>query len=134
MAVTVYRELRSLVAGIFHPDREHANNHSAAFAEYTASADWIAVHLSRVGGMAVVIAGLLVLFIALNVYAGVPRWASWFGAISTGGALALYGVLQVVDGPALPERRLSGACHQHSPPIRNVVDLRGGFVGRRLSM
>ena len=93
--------LLSLLAGFFHPDREPANNHRAAFAEYAGSAPWIAVHLGQFVGMVVLIAGLLVLFVALNVDAGMPWWVARFGAISAGVALALYGVLQAVDGVAL---------------------------------
>ena len=73
------------------------------FAEYAASADWTAVHLGQFVGMAVIIAGLLVLFFALNVHAGTPGWAARFGAVSAVVALALYGVLQAVDGVALKQ-------------------------------
>ena len=93
--------LLSLLAGYFHPDREPANNHQATFAEYAASTSWIAVHLGQFVGMAVLIAGLLVLFVALNVDSGTPGWVARFGAIAAGVALALYGVLQAVDGVAL---------------------------------
>ena len=93
--------LLSLLAGYFHPGREPANNHQATFAEYAASAPWIAVHLGQFAGMVVLIAGLLVLFVALNVDSGMPGWVARFGAISAGVALALYGVLQAVDGVAL---------------------------------
>ena len=93
--------LLSLLAGYFHPGREPANNHQATFAEYAASTSWIAVHLGQFVGMAVLIAGLLVLFVALNVDSGTPGWVARFGAIAAGVALALYGVLQAVDGVAL---------------------------------
>jgi len=53
--------------------------------------------------MAIIIAGLLVLFLALNVPSGMPRWASRFGAVSAGVTLALYGALQAVDGVALKQ-------------------------------
>ena len=42
-------------------------------------------------------AGLLVLFFALNVHHGTPRWAGRFGAISAVVTLALSGVLQAVE-------------------------------------
>ena len=93
--------LLSLIAGYFHPSREPANNHQATFAEYAGSAPWIAVHLGQFVGMVVLIAGLLVLFVALNVDSGMPAWVARFGAISAVVALALYGVLQAVDGVAL---------------------------------
>jgi hypothetical protein len=44
------------------------------FAEYAASASWTAVHLGQFGGMAVIIAGLLVLYFALDVRAGGAAW------------------------------------------------------------
>jgi hypothetical protein len=96
--------LLSFVAGFFHPDRENANNHVAAFTEYASSEHWTAVHLGQFAGMAVIIAGLLVLFLALNVQTGTPGWAGRFGAISAVVTLALYGVLQAVDGVALKQR------------------------------
>ena len=95
--------LFSLLVGLLHPSRENPNNHTAVFAEYANSADWTAVHLGQFVGMAVIIAGLLVLFFALNVHAGTPGWAARFGAVSAVVALALYGVLQAVDGVALKQ-------------------------------
>ncbi len=40
-------ELLSLLVGLLHPAHEDPNNHSAAFAEYAASANWTAVHLGQ---------------------------------------------------------------------------------------
>ena len=96
-------ELLSLLVGLLHPAHENPNNHSAAFAEYAASANWTPVHLGQFAGMAVIIAGLLVLFFALNVHAGAAGWAGRFAAVSAVVALALYGVLQAVDGVALKQ-------------------------------
>ena len=90
-------------ASLLHPSRENPNNLPAVFAEYAHSADWTAVHLGQFVGTAVIIAGLLALFFALNVSQGTPRWLGLFGAIAAGGALALYGVLQAVDGVALKQ-------------------------------
>jgi hypothetical protein len=53
------------VAGLLHPAREPANNHRAAFAEYAHSASWTAVHLGQFAGMAVIITGLLLFYVAL---------------------------------------------------------------------
>ena len=96
-------ELLSLLVGLLHPAHENPNNHSAVFAEYANSADWTAVHLGQFVGMAVIIAGLLVLFFALNVQAGTAGWVGRFAAVSAVVALALYGVLQAVDGVALKQ-------------------------------
>jgi hypothetical protein len=93
----------ALLAGIFHPDREPANTHSAAFAEYANSAYWTAVHLGQFAGMTIMIAGLLVLYFALNVRAGMPVWIGRFGVVAAGVTITLYGVLQVVDGVALKQ-------------------------------
>ena len=95
--------LVSLLAGILHPEREVANNHMAAFAEYARSANWTAIHLGQFVGMALLIAGLLALFFALNVNSGNQGWVARFGAISALVALTLYGVLQAVDGTALKQ-------------------------------
>jgi hypothetical protein len=93
--------LLAAVAGLFHPAHEQANDHPAVFAEYARSAQWSAIHLGQFAGMVVVSAGLLALFVALNVRAGLPGWAGRFGAAAAVAALALYGVLQAVDGVAL---------------------------------
>jgi hypothetical protein len=91
------------VANIFHPHRENPNNHPAVFAEYAHSAVWTAVHLGQFVGLAVLLAGLLVLFFALNVSEGTPRWLGFFAAIAAGVALALAGVVYAVDGVTLKQ-------------------------------
>ena len=96
-------ELIFALAGSLHPAREFANNHAAVFAEYAGSGNWTMVHLGQFAGMAVVIAGLFVLFFALDLRSGVTAWAGRFGAVAAAGALALYGVLQGVDGVALKQ-------------------------------
>jgi hypothetical protein len=93
----------SLVAGLLHPGREPANNHRAVFAEYASNASWTAVHLGQFAGMAVIIAGLLVLYFALDVRTGSSAWVARLGAVSAAVALGLYGVLQAVDGVALKQ-------------------------------
>ena len=77
--------------------------YEATFANYAASGDWAAIHLGQFVGGAVLLAGLLVLFFALNVSKGTPHWLGFFGAIAAGVALALYCVLQAVDGVALKQ-------------------------------
>jgi hypothetical protein len=88
---------------LFHPGHEPANNHMAAFAEYASSANWTAVHLGQFASMALIIAGLLVLYFALDVRTGNSAWVAWLGAVSAAIALGLYGVLQAVDGVALKQ-------------------------------
>jgi hypothetical protein len=93
------------VVGIFHadPNRGSANDHLAAFAVYAGSASWTAVHVGQFAGMAVVVAGLLVLSFALNVQTVPSAWICRLGAVAAVLALALYGVLQAVDGVALKQ-------------------------------
>ncbi|TIS53298.1 MAG: hypothetical protein E5W91_31665 [Mesorhizobium sp.] len=93
----------SFVAGIFHPDREPANDHPAVFAEYAASSIWTLVHLGQFVGMTGLVSGLIGLFFALNVQEGRVGWIGKFGVVSSVVALALYGVLQAVDGVALKQ-------------------------------
>ena len=73
----------------------------ATFAGYAASQDWAAVHLGEFVGTGLFLAGLLVLYFALNVLDGPARWLGFFGAASAGVTLALAGVLYAVDGVAL---------------------------------
>jgi hypothetical protein len=77
--------------------------YEATFANYAASGDWAAVHLGQFVSTAVLLAGLLVLFFALGVSQGTPRWLGFFGAIAAGVSLALNGVVSAVDGVALKQ-------------------------------
>src|SRR5579863_7563831 len=61
----------------------------ATFVNYAASGDWAAIHLVQFVCTAVFLAGLLVLFFALNISQGTPRWLGFFAAIAAGVALAL---------------------------------------------
>src|SRR5215210_7075396 len=95
-------QLLYIVVTQFHADGD-ANNHPTVFAEYAGSGIWTAVHLGQFAGMAILLAGLLALFFVLDVQAGTARWAGRFGAASAAATLALYGVLQAVDGVALKQ-------------------------------
>jgi len=75
----------------------------AEFTAYANSSIWTAIHLGQFVGEAFLIAGLLVLFFALGVSQGTPRWLGFFGAIAAGVSLALAGVLYAVDGVALKQ-------------------------------
>lgn len=86
----------------FHPGGD-ANNHPAVFTEYASSGMWKAVHLGQFVAMAILLAGLLALFFALDGQVGRARWAGRFGAGMAAVTLALYGVLQAVDGIALKQ-------------------------------
>jgi hypothetical protein len=91
----------SLVAGLFHADTASANDHPATFLEYARSAVWTAVHLAQFAGMALLIAGLLVLLVVLKAPEGALAWTARLGAAAAVTALALYAALQAVDGVAL---------------------------------
>jgi hypothetical protein len=93
----------TFVAGLFHTDRSPANDHVAAFTDYANSTIWTVVHLGQFVGMAIFLAGLLALYAALRTDPGTPVWPSRFGAVAAVVALALYGVLQAVDGVALKQ-------------------------------
>src|SRR5215217_25959 len=74
-------QLLSIVVTQFHAGGD-ANNHPAIFAAYAANGIWTAVHLGQFASMAILLAGLLALFFALDVQAGAARWAGRFGAAS----------------------------------------------------
>src|SRR5215217_8228435 len=100
--LVVIGEVLFAIVTLFHPDGP-ANNHRAVFAEYASSASWTAVHLGQFVGMAVIIAGLLVLYFALDIRPGGAAWVARLGAVSAAVALGLYAVLQAVDGVALKQ-------------------------------
>ena len=91
-----------IVVTLFHAGGE-ANNHHAIFAAYAGSGIWTAVHVAQFACMAIFLAGLFALFFALDVQAGLARWASRFGAALAAVTLALYGGVLAVDGVALKQ-------------------------------
>src|SRR5574338_1732621 len=80
--VLLLGELLFGIAGYLHPAREPANSHAAVFAEYASSTNWTLVHLGQFAGMLVIIAGLLVLFRALNVRSGLAGLLAQGAAVS----------------------------------------------------
>jgi len=88
-----------IVVTLLHADGP-ADNHPVVFAEYAASGSWKVVHLAQFLSMAILVAGLFALNFALDVPSGTSRWASKFGAAAAVVTLALYAVLQGVDGIA----------------------------------
>ena len=63
-----------IVVTLFHAGGE-ANNHHAIFAAYAGSGIWTAVHVAQFACMAIFLAGLFALFFAVDVQAGLARWA-----------------------------------------------------------
>jgi hypothetical protein len=88
-----------IVVTQFHADGP-ANDHAVVFAEYARRGSWTAVHVGQFAAMAIVLAGLVALFFALEAQAETANWAGRFGAGLAVAALALYGALQAVDGVA----------------------------------
>jgi hypothetical protein len=95
-------QLLYIVVTRFHAAGD-ANNHPVIFAEYARNGIWTAVHLGQFASMAILLAGLLALSLALDRKDGMARWMGCFGAAATVATLALYGVLQAVDGVALKQ-------------------------------
>jgi hypothetical protein len=95
--------LVTAIAGLLHPEGADANDHPSIFAIYAASQSWTAVHLGQFIGMVIITFGLVALFFALEVPSGVGLWLNRFALLSAGAAMALYGVLQAVDGVGLKQ-------------------------------
>jgi hypothetical protein len=95
-------QLLYVVVTLFHTGGV-ANDHPAIFAAYADSGTWTAVHVAQFACMVVLLAGLFALFFALDVQAGMAKWASRFGAAAAVAALALYGGVLAVDGVALKQ-------------------------------
>jgi len=91
-----------IIGSLLHPG-SNATTYKGVFAAYAASVDFTGIHVEEFAGFAILLAGLLVLYFALNVSEGAPRWFSFFGAIAAGVTLALEGVLYAVDGVALKQ-------------------------------
>ncbi|WP_457950362.1 hypothetical protein ACTAQI_07155 [Pseudarthrobacter sp. alpha12b] len=93
----------SILAGVFHAESHDANDHVASFTAYANSDLWTGVHLGQFLGMALVCAGLVSLWAAVNVQRHALAWTARFGVLSATAALALYAALQAVDGVALKQ-------------------------------
>ena len=81
----------------FHAAHENPNDHHAVFAEYAASANWIAVHLGQFAAGLVVIAGIITLLRALRPSTG----SVLFTRVAEGAAIltaSMIAVLQGIDG------------------------------------
>jgi len=95
-------QLLYVVITLLHTGGE-ANHHAVIFAAYAASATWTAVHVAQFACMAIMLAGLLALFSAMDSPTGTARLTARLGAASTTATLALYGVVLAVDGVALKQ-------------------------------
>src|SRR5215468_2095223 len=90
-----------VVLNILHPGGPGSDQ--AVFTLYSSSSSWVAIHLGQFVGEAVLTAGLLVLYFALNIVKGTSSWLGFFAAIAAAVAIALDGVVYAVDGVALKQ-------------------------------
>jgi hypothetical protein len=89
------------VAELFHPEGGRTANE--VFTSYANAAPWALVHQAQFAGSAMVLFGLLALFVALGVTSGIGGMISRFAAASAVAALALNGALYAVDGVGLKQ-------------------------------
>lgn len=101
-ALLLAGQLLYILATLLHAGGE-ANNHPAVFAVYAASGTWKLVHLGQFLSMAIILMGLFALTFAVGEQAGMAKWAGRFGGAFAVVGLALYSVLQAVDGVALKQ-------------------------------
>jgi len=71
------------------------------FAQYAHSAGWTADHLGWFVEGAILIAGVLILFYALNLRAGMPKLVARIGIVSAGVGLVLTALREAADGVVL---------------------------------
>jgi hypothetical protein len=90
----------AVAATLLHPHDEPPNAHSAAFAEYAHSTDWVWVHDLQLLAAALVVAGFLLLGRALQRVGAAPSLVRLGDAAATATA-ALIAVNMAVDGIAL---------------------------------
>src|SRR5215472_14441071 len=90
--------LVTIIVQFLHPGG--GTTYEGTLAIWATSGAWTAIHLGQFVGMAGIGAGLLVLFFALGIAQGSPRWVGFFGALAAGVAIALAAVTFAVDGVA----------------------------------
>jgi len=91
----------ALIAMLFHPAGPNANDLPVVFTQTAHSSGYTADHLLQFIGEAIGVAGLLVLFSALNLTNGMPRLAARIGVVLSGVALGLIALRSAVDGVVL---------------------------------
>jgi hypothetical protein len=75
-----------------------ANDHRSIFTKYGGSWDWKGVHALQFGAVGLLVAGMVALYFAFQAQTDQPAWAARIGAVFAVVSLAIYGVLQAVDG------------------------------------
>lgn len=90
-----------VVASIYHPSGIDPNNHPAVFAQYAASSYWTLDHAGWFVQTAMLIAGVLVLFYALDLTEGLASSVARLGIAFAAVAIALTAIRDLVDGVVL---------------------------------
>lgn len=84
---------------ILHPAEADPNDPIAAFTEYAAHYDWVAVHLVQLLGVALMVAAVFIFSILIE--NGRGGLVARLGNVGAAASLALAAMLQAVDGVAL---------------------------------
>jgi hypothetical protein len=91
-----------VIVTMFYTGRD-ANNHPVIFEGYAARGAWTGVHIAQFVCTAVMLAGLLMLFVALGVQGETAKRVGRFGAVLTVVSFALCAVVLAVDWVALKQ-------------------------------
>ena len=121
--------LVTIIVEFLHPGG--GTTEEATLANFAASGDWTAIHLAQFVGMALILTGLLVLFLALDVSDGAPRWAGFCGAVAAAVGLALAGGQYAVDGVA---NKRAAVAYVSAPAAEKTVRFASAEALRWLEM
>ncbi|MBF9030418.1 hypothetical protein HKCCE3408_08420 [Rhodobacterales bacterium HKCCE3408] len=95
-------QLLYVCSTLFHAGG-HANHHGEIFTHYAGSETWTLVHVGQFMGVVLLVGGLTCLNLALEIAESHTSPVTRLGVVSAAAALALYGMLQAVDGVALKQ-------------------------------
>jgi len=118
-----------LVGTYLHPQEADPNDAVAAFTEYAADHLWVASHLTQLGGVALMVAALLLLTEQLQ-----PESGTGWARVAAGGAvtsLAAAAALQAVDGVALKRTVDTWAA---APAAQKEVAFQAAFAVRQVEI
>jgi hypothetical protein len=123
-----------VVATAFHPGGIDPNNHPAVFVQYARSAGWTADHLGWFVQTGLLIAGLIVLYHALDLGDGMPGLLSRLGIVSAGVALAPTAMRDAADGVVLKrtvDAWVSAPDAEQAARFASAPQPSGSLIGRR---
>ena len=92
------------------------------------------MHLGQFMAMAILLAGLLALFFALDLRAGSAKWAGQFGVAAAVTTLALYGALQAVDGVANKQADVAWVSASDPEKVARFASAEAKALRRTLSL